>query len=152
MRLLAIVLFSAFTACAPQAKQKATPTHAFVGCWESADGLAREVWNMDPSGWLFGYALNRNESGKITFFEHMRIENTDGVQTLIVMAQGDKPVGFVRTNIGGIETGDTEFTFENPVHDFPQTIRYWRTDKQLNATISMLDGSNKIRFDKTACQ
>ncbi|PHS38256.1 MAG: hypothetical protein COA91_08375 [Robiginitomaculum sp.] len=148
MHLLAIALYFALTACAPPTKQELVLAHAFVGCWESADGLAREVWNMDPSGWLFGYALNRNTDGKITFFEHMRIENTDGMQMLIVLGADSTTVGFARA-----KTKDSrEFRFENPAHDFPQIIRYQRADKQLNAVISKLDGSSEIRFDKTACQ
>jgi len=147
MRILAFVLCAALAACTPQADQAVSPNHPFVGCWESADSLAREVWSIDPSGWLFGYALNRNADGKITFFEQMRIENTDGTQTLIVTPQGSKPVGFARTKTDG-----SEFIFVNPAHDLPQKIQYWRTGNHLNAAISKLDGSDEIRFDKTACQ
>lgn len=115
--------------------------HPFVGCWQSADGSGTESWTEDPSGWLFGYAVNRDEDGKVTFFEQMRI--ADGVLTVI--GPNDDLTEFTRVKAG------PEYIFENPEHDFPQRIAYTPSKGRLDAYISAMDGSNKIEFKKQAC-
>jgi len=91
---------------ASQASQIDVP-HPLLGCWESDDGLEREVWTTDPSGWMIGYAASRNADGGVTFFEHMRVEQGSAEEVLVVTGAGnDGPVRFVRaltndTNIRG---------------------------------------------------
>jgi len=55
--------------------------HPFVGCWQSEDGLAIEGWTQDPSGWLFGYAVNRDETNAVKFFEQMRMDGPSVLHT-----------------------------------------------------------------------
>lgn len=119
--------------------------HPFTGCWQSEDGRAREVWSADPSGWLFGYALNRNAADEVTFFEQMRFDGKD----LHVSGPNDDTISFSLIETG-TESGST-YVFENSEHDFPQRITYVPSPGRLDAHISLIDGSEKISFPKHAC-
>lgn len=142
--LSAILLLSACQTLEGAELEKA---HPFVGCWDSESGLAREGWTIDPSGWLIGYAINRNAEGEVTFYESMRIERGDGPDVLVVTGADGSTTRFVRQ-----DTGDaSEFRFVNAEHDFPQVISYRSSAGRLDAEISLLDGSNRIEFLKSAC-
>ena len=142
MRYSIILVISLLSACTQDMPHmKSENQHPFVGCWESEDEKSREVWNEDPSGWLFGYALNRDENGTVKFFEQMRFE--DG--TLTVTGPNDDPTMFRLVESGA------KWVFENADHDYPQRIIYVPSDGRLDASISLLDGSNKIKFKKHAC-
>ncbi len=142
----------ALTACSPQTsvdKQtgtksltRADTTHPFVGCWQSEDGLAIEGWTQDPSGWLFGYAVNRDPSNQVTFFEQMRIDD-DG---LVVIDLNNDATRFQQVEAG------PEWVFENPEHDYPQRITYRPSQGRLDAEISLMNGSQKVTFLKSACE
>ncbi|MEO1474865.1 MAG: DUF6265 family protein [Pseudomonadota bacterium] len=125
------------------------PSHPMVGCWESADGLSREAWTIDPSGWLFGYALDRNEDNAVLFFESMRIERVPGQRDALVVTGGrdDQTIRFTRDSVG-----NAVFRFVNAAHDYPQVITYSVNNGRLDAEISMLDGSNVRRFAKQSCR
>ena len=41
---------------------------------------------------------------------------------------------------------EEEAVFENAEHDFPQRIRYVKTEKGITARISMMDGSKATEF------
>lgn len=122
------------------------PLAAMIGCWESEDGLSREVWSKDPSGWMFGYALDRDGDNRVKFFEQMRIEIIEGQSQLIVSARSNDPVTFIAGEqiSGGIG-------FENADHDFPQRIVYRPSPGRLDAYISLIDGSQKVEFKKQSC-
>ncbi len=136
------------SACAPVVDDQSESVHPFVGCWDSEDGLSREGWTIDPSGWLIGYSANRDEQGKVTFFEHMRIERGDGPDRLVVSGLQGAPVAFTR-----VETENEKiYRFENADHDFPQVITYEPSEGRLDAWISDLNGNQKIPFNKAPCQ
>ncbi len=132
------------SACSQAAKTpiKMDKAHPFTGCWESEDGQAREIWSADPSGWLFGYAVNRDADQKVTFFEQMRI--ADGVLTVI--GPNDDAVSFKQVQ------DSPDYIFENPDHDYPQRIIYRPSQDRLDAVISFMDGSQKVPFNKRACR
>ncbi len=119
--------------------------HPFLGCWENDNGLEREVWNIDPSGWLFGHAVNRNEAGDVTFFEQMRISTQNDKTYLIISGSNGRAITFRQVEAG------PEYIFENVDHDYPQRITYTPENDELKANISMLDGSKKVSFNKSAC-
>jgi hypothetical protein len=153
MRYLILICFAVLGAgCSnvksPKIKQTMHADTPFVGCWESEDGLAREVWSRDPSGWLFGYALNRSETGDVLFFEQMRIEKSGTSETLIVTAAQGPSVRFVRE----MTDKPSEYRFINGAHDFPQIITYRPTLSRLDATISRLDGTGAVPFNKRTCR
>lgn len=144
-----LVLFFGMTGCQNVTSEpQSINQHKMVGCWESESGLAREVWVQDPSGWLFGYALNRNEKGKIIFFEQMRIETTQTPHTLIVSASNGDPVSFKHVATDNIN----EYMFENADHDFPQKIVYLSSDNRLDAYIDYIAGGQRVNFKKHACK
>lgn len=138
---LAIVMLSA---CGLNTEnfEKSDNRHPFVGCWQSEDGLGTESWEEDPSGWLFGYAVNRDENNQVKFFEQMRFDG----KVLTVIGPNDDPTAFTLIKNG------PDYIFENPNHDYPQRINYYPSKGRLDASISMLDGSNKVEFSKIACQ
>jgi len=116
--------------------------HPFVGCWQSEDGLAIEGWTQDPSGWLFGYAVNRDETNAVKFFEQMRMDG----QRLYVTGPNDDTIAFE------LVEAETGIVFENPDHDYPQRIAYFPSPGRLDAEISLLDGRQKMDFKKRACR
>ena len=122
--------------------------HPFVGCWDSADGLAREGWTIDPSGWLIGYAINRGEDGSVQFYESMRVERGDGPDVFVATGADGSTTRFPRE-----QTSDAdEYRFVNVDHDFPQVITYRTSAGRLDAEISLLDGSNRVEFLKSTCK
>ena len=58
----------------------ASPLDWMTGCWTHERYDQREVWSEDLGGLKFGYAVNRDENGKVTFFEDLRIENRSGIE------------------------------------------------------------------------
>lgn len=142
-----ITILPACSAAEPKPDPAKATAHPFVGCWDNENGQAREAWTIDPSGWLFGYAVNRDDNGNVTFFEQMRIEIKDGQETYIVSAADGASVSFERR-----DTGDpSEYEYVNPHHDFPQVITYTVSDGRLDAVINVMDGSNPVAFKKQAC-
>jgi len=122
--------------------------HPFVGCWESESGQSREVWVEDPSGWLFGYAANRNENGDVGFFEHMRVERSESGEVFVAIGGDISTTRFQRQ-----DTSDAaEYRFVNSEHDYPQVIVYRTSPGRLDAEISLLDGSRRVDFKKAACK
>lgn len=121
--------------------------HPFVGCWTSDDGLSREGWTIDPSGWLFGYALDRDAEGEVVFHEQMRLERSTEKEVLVVTGMDGATTSFTREEMGASET----YRFVNAEHDYPQVIEYYPTHDRLDAAIMTLDGENRRGFKKKAC-
>jgi hypothetical protein len=111
------------------------------GCWGSEDsrGSAEECWMGPKAGLMLGVHRDVSPSGQL-FFEFLRIEaGEDGVVYLA------SPKGRPATPFTLVRLEDHGATFENPEHDFPQRIRYWRdADGQtLRVRIGTLDGQGK---------
>ncbi|MEM8634050.1 MAG: DUF6265 family protein [Pseudomonadota bacterium] len=127
---------------------KSNAPEALIGCWQSEDGLSREVWTEDPSGWFLGYALDRTPDGEVGFFEHMRLEVMEGrFDTLVVTGGRDGDV----VRFERAETDDIWLRFINPDHNFPQVIQYATIEGVLVAEISTLTGDGVRRFEKKPC-
>ena len=45
-----------------------------------------------------------------------------------------------------VKVTEEEAVFEKPAHDYPQRIRYVKTEKGMTATISLMDGSKATEF------
>ncbi len=144
MRRFAFLSFLTLGACGPiqETPEKPTDLHPFVGCWQSEDGLSIEGWTQDPSGWLFGYAVNRDKNNQVKFFEQMRFDG----EILTVSGPNDDPTEFKLVKSG------PDYIFENPDHDYPQRISYFPVPGRLDAEISLLDGSNRVEFKKFNCR
>ncbi|MEP7348753.1 MAG: DUF6265 family protein [Sphingorhabdus sp.] len=114
-----------------------------TGAWVHSDGesWADEYWTPPRTGIMIG-ASRSGKGEKLQFWEHMRIvKEADGTMAFWAIVGGQKPVRFVATQ----KTAE-EIVFENPGHDHPQRIHYWREGKELKAQISLLDGSKPVEF------
>jgi len=93
-----------------------------AGCWEqrSAARVTQEQWMAPAGGSMHG--MSRTVAGASTrAWEWLRIALHDGRLSYIALPSGQKETAFAATTIT-----DTLAVFENPAHDFPQTISYRR--------------------------
>jgi len=93
-------------------------------------------------------AMNRTaSSGKRTTFEFLRIELADGKPVYLTSPGGRPAVEFK-----SVEQSATWIVFENPAHDFPRRILYWRDGEALMAriegTIQGQARSRQWRFER----
>jgi len=129
-------------AAPPSATPRSVETLAFLGgCWEGQQGEARlqEHW-MGPAGGSMLGISRVVAGGRTVFSEFMEIREQaagDVVMT-VMLGMGKAPVAFKLT-----EAGPTTATFENPQHDFPQRLRYWKGDD--GALLARVDGLDKGR-------
>lgn len=115
-----------------------------TGCWQSEDGVTREIWSGSEDGYYFGYNVVLKD-GHAVFFEQMRIDPAP-LPVFNAYPTGNGPFPFAATTLS-----ETSVTFANPDHDFPQKIKYWREEDVLRATISRMDGSSPGEFRFIAC-
>lgn len=114
-----------------------------TGAWARSEGnkWADEFWTPPRAGIMIG-ASRSGVGEKLEFWEHMRIvTETDRTIVFWAIVADQQPVRFVAT-----KNTASEIIFENPAHDYPQRIRYWREGKELKAQISQIDGSNAEEF------
>jgi hypothetical protein len=102
-----------------------------AGSWKSDSGRAvvEEHWTTPSAGSMVG--MNRTVfGGKKVSFEFLRIEaRPDGVFYLA------SPGGRPPTPFKLMETQKQKVVFENPEHDFPQRVLYWKNGEELCARI-----------------
>ena len=102
-----------------------------AGAWGSAAGAVEteEHWTAPKAGSLLG--MNRTtKGGKTVMFEFLRIEaRPDGVYYLA------SPGGRPPTPFKLKQSEKEKAVFENPEHDFPQRILYWKNGPSLCARI-----------------
>jgi len=108
-----------------------------AGAWfhQDGDATSEEHWTHPHAGTLLG--VNRlTGGGKTIFFEYLRIEaRPDGVYYVAC------PLGRPGTDFKLVESSPDRAVFENPEHDFPRRISYWRIGDELRARIEGdLDG------------
>lgn len=143
-----LICVFAISACPlpPIAAEEADPNRLdwLTGCWQSEDGVTREVWSSSQDGYYFGYSVV-TKNDHVMFFEQMRIDPAP-LPVFNAYPKGDGPFPFVAT-----ELSETRIIFANPDHDFPQKIEYWREGEGLRARISRMDGSSPGRFSFAPC-
>ena len=114
-----------------------------AGCWAEQQGpnWTEECWSGPRGGIMLG--VGRNGRGEqVKHWEAMQIEQGgDGTLTFYAQPNGGTRVAFPMAS-----TGEGEITFINPTHDYPQRVRYWRVGMDLNAEISLADGSKPTRW------
>jgi hypothetical protein len=114
-----------------------------TGAWAMNNGesWADEFWTPPRAGIMIG-AGRAGEGDKLQFWEHMRIvREADGKLAFWAIAGKQQPVRFFEAKMT-----TNEVVFENPLHDYPQRIRYWREGNELEAQTSLLDGSKPNDF------
>ena len=103
-----------------------------TGCWSMSTGpmVIEEEWGRPSGDGMLGFSRTL-QNGKTAFSEFMRIEK-QGASLIYTPRIGTKqaPVSFTMTKLT-----DTEVIFENPAHDFPQRIIYWRDGERLCARV-----------------
>lgn len=105
-----------------------------LGRWEnnSEQGNLSEIWEKKNDSLYIGTSYF--EIGEDTVFsESVELIEKEGVLNYIVsISEGDQgPTAFKLT-----KSSDTELVFENPKHDFPQTITYTHKGDSVIAVIS----------------
>ena len=115
-----------------------------AGYWTSEhDGVFSEEFWMLPKGGLMVGSHRDVCAGKRTFFEYLRIEQTESAITYYGGPMGKTPTPFKM-----IECNDRRVVFENKGHDFPQRIIYWRDiDEDLCARVEG-DVEGKLRSEE----
>ncbi len=111
----------------PATAQELVDIAWLAGSWvERKDGTVTEETWLPPGGGMM-IAVNRTVApGKRTTFELLRIESRDGRPVYVASPGGQSP-----TEFKSIEATATRVVFENPAHDFPQRILYWREDSDI---------------------
>ena len=104
------------------------------------DRHVEEVWLAPRDGLMLGMSRTTG-GGKKPFFEFVRIEKREG--GIYYLAQ---PAGSPPTEFRLVSSSATELVFENPLHDFPQRVRYRRDgDDALAASIEgKQDGEARV--------
>lgn len=142
----------ALAACASNPKQDPGRFGFMLGCWQSADGVNKEVWSYPEGGIMFGYATTTRE-GAVTTWEQSRIDLRTSRSTYTASPEGQRPVTFTeKAPDPTVALPATSVTFENGDHDYPQRIAYRQTEQGLAATISKLDGSRPFEYSWGRCK
>lgn len=123
-----------FAALAANAQTARTPPDLawLAGCWElkipERKMTVTEHWMTPAGGTMIGMSRTVTD-GKTTAFEFLRIIEREGTTIYIAKpSQNNEETEFKLT-----AHDKTSATFENPSHDFPQLIRYTRTNNDLQA-------------------
>lgn len=113
------------------------------GCWRTqGDGPSiTEVWLAPPMPAMLGYSYTLRD-GSIRGWEQTRIEMIDGWPHFVAMPGGGAPVRFRMRE----SAEANRVWFDNPEHDFPQTVAYARDGQTLTAVVSSAGGENPITF------
>ncbi len=113
------------------------------GCWQQTqqERWTEECWTVPRAGQLMGSGRTGDAAG-VQSFEFMRIaRGEDGVPVFWGAPGGGAAVPFRQVRVG-----DREIVFENPNHDFPTRVRYWRDGETLNAEISGAEGTKPMSW------
>lgn len=92
-----------------------------AGCWfgRSGNNEFREHWMRPAGGMMMGMGRTMS-GGKVVSYEAMRIE-LDAAGVPVFLA---KPSGQIEASFKRVKSDDTSIEFENPMHDFPQRVKY----------------------------
>ena len=145
-----MLLFSAVLAA--QGTKPAIADLAWMaGSWngESSGIQMEEHWTAPKGNSMVG--LHRDVGkGRTMLFEFLRIEQRGDVIVYLSMPNGRSPA----TAFPLKEVTGTRVVFENPTHDFPQRIIYWKDGADLRAriegTMNGKEGSQEWRWSPGA--
>ncbi|MEO8219040.1 MAG: DUF6265 family protein [Acidobacteriota bacterium] len=102
-----------------------------AGAWGGEVGgvAMEEHWTSGGGSLMVGMHRDLRAEGKASF-EFLRIEKKDGTLVYLSMPSGRPATPFPLKTIS-----PQKVVFENPQHDFPQRILYWRDGARLCARI-----------------
>lgn len=118
-----ITLFMLSISCQSfaQTQTLASDLKWMAGCWtsEGKEFGSGETWLMPAGGTMLGVSRTV-KAGKTVAFEFMQIrQNQEGKLVFIALPSGQRETTFVATT-----SSSEHVIFENPRHDFPQSIAY----------------------------
>ena len=128
---LAVLLFN--VALAAQTTKPAIGDLAWMaGSWtgESRGIQMEEHWTAPKGNSMVGIHRDTGK-GRTLLFEFLRIEQQGDQIVYLSMPNGRSPA----TPFPLKEVSGTRVVFENPSHDFPQRIIYWKDGNDLRARI-----------------
>lgn len=101
------------------------------GSWSGRQGdvTSEEHWTS-PSANLMVSMHRDVKAGRAVSFEFLRIVARGDTITYVAMPRGRNETSFPLKELGA-----KRVVFENPEHDFPQRVLYWREGEQLVARI-----------------
>ena len=103
-----------------------------AGSWSgAARGVEMEEHWTSPKGNSMVGIHRDIGKGRTVSFEFLRIEQQDDRIVYLSMPNGRSPA----TSFPLKEVTGTRVVFENPAHDFPQRIIYWKDGNDLRARI-----------------
>ena len=131
-----IIACAAALSLSAAADQTAKPTLAdlswMAGSWSGVAGgiEMEEHWTAPNGNSMIG--MHRDiAKGRTASFEFLRIEQQGDQIVYLSMPNGRSPA----TPFPLKEVSGTRVVFENPAHDFPQRIIYWKDGNDLRARI-----------------
>lgn len=132
-RLLAVLLcIAASVGAHAQAKPAIDSLKWMTGSWTgTVGGVAMEEHWTAPSGNAMVGMHRDVGKGRMLSFEFLRIEQQGDQIVYLSMPKGRSPA----TPFPMKEMSDGRVVFENPTHDFPQRIIYWKDGNDLRARI-----------------
>ena len=150
MRYAKTAIAASLALCTNVALAGESPLDWLAGHWCSSENGQQvdEVWLPEAGGALLG--MSRTVQGDSTrSFEFMRISLDATGASFHVQPNGAPVTVFAES-----ERGKQRIRFDNPAHDFPNRIEYWREGELLKAYISGpgRDGKEmKIPFEYRRC-
>jgi CubicO group peptidase (beta-lactamase class C family) len=112
------------------------------GAWvaDDAQGRTEEHWILPSGSMMLG--VNRTvASGKTVHYEQLRIERrADGIFYV------SSPVRQATTEFRLVKSDRMRAVFENPAHDFPKRISYWRDEGGLHARVEGAPGERTAEW------
>ena len=151
--LTSFITAAAFCGCAATHTDRVEALHGsplagldwMLGSWtgEQNGVLKQEHWITSGGDAMFGVAPDVNDR-KTTFFEYLRIEGRPEGIFYLASPKGRYPP----TEFKMIEAPTPDrphAVFENPDHDFPQRITYWRDGQTLHARIEGNHGGERAQ-------
>ncbi|MFN0016435.1 MAG: DUF6265 family protein [Saprospiraceae bacterium] len=119
-----------------------------AGTWKRTGKASFEKWEASAPDVLLGEGYAQTPDGGKTTREYLRIvQQGDG--TIVYQATVPDQNDSATINFPLTFFTASSWTFENPAHDFPQTIEYWlQDDETLRATVSNSSQSFELWFNR----
>lgn len=134
---MTLILLLPFLFLAPLRAQQLSALDWLAGYWTSTvNGTTmEEFWSSPNGGIILGMHRDVFPNNR-SFFEYLRIQETEGKITYLASPFGANPTPFYLASLE-----DQHAVFENLEHDSPQRIIYHRKGETLEVRIEQADGS-----------
>ena len=132
IRIASVVLLFGAVVAAQGTKPVIADLSWMAGSWtgESRGIQMEEHWTAPKGNSMVGIHRDTGK-GRTLLFEFLRIEQQGDQIVYLSMPNGRSPA----TPFPLKELSGTRVVFENPAHDFPQRIIYWKDGNDLRARI-----------------